>query len=126
MASINIDSIAAEISLAVQEYTQDVTKGIEQEVDETSKALTKEIRNNSPRQSGEYAKGWKRKKTSHDGTVVYVTYNKAKPWLAHLLENGHAKRGGGRVAGKPHIRPAYDRMIPEMERRIKAIIQNGG
>jgi len=44
----------------------------------------------------------------------------------HLLEFGHAKKNGGRVAARPHLRPAYDRHVPEMEKRIKKIIKNGG
>lgn len=126
MANIQIDQLADAITDSVREYTADVTVGIAQELDATSKRLVKEIRNDSPRRTGEYAKGWSRKKISSGGSVRYVIYNKKKGSIAHLLEFGHAKRGGGRVSGKPHIRPNYDREAPEMERRIKAIIQNGG
>lgn len=126
MAEIKIDQLAAEITLAVQEYTEGVTDGIVQELDATSKRLTKQIANDSPYKTKEYKKGWKRKKTTSGGSVTYKIYNKNKPWLAHLLEFGHVKRGGGRVEGKPHIRPNYDKEAPELERRIKAIIKNGG
>lgn len=124
--TVSIDNLADEIVSAIREYTEDVTAGIEQEVDSTSKKLTKDIANSSPRKTGEYAKGWKRKKVSRGGQVSYIIYNRKKGSIAHLLEFGHAKRGGGRVAGKPHIRPNYDRTEPEMMRRIRAIIKNGG
>ncbi|OMF70509.1 HK97 gp10 family phage protein [Paenibacillus glucanolyticus] len=123
---IAIDNLANKITNAVREYTQDVTKGIEREIDQTSKQLTKDISSNSPKDSGDYAKGWTRKKMSSGGTIRYVIYNKKKGSISHLLEFGHAKRSGGRISGKPHIRPSYDQEVPNMENRIKAIIRNGG
>ena len=128
MANIEIDKLAAEITQAVQEYTKDVSKGIMKEINKTSKIVTEEITLKSPRSDGggEYANGWTRKKNVDGGSVSYTIYNKAKPGLAHLLEKGHAKRGGGRVAGRPHIRPAYDQEVPRMEQKIKSIIRNGG
>lgn len=126
MVNISIDQLSAAITNAVREYTDDVTTGIEKEIDSTSKKITKDISAGSPRRTEEYAKGWTRKKTSSGGQIRFVIYNKKKGSIAHLLEFGHAKRGGGRVSGKPHIRPGYDREVPQMERRIKAIIRNGG
>ncbi|WP_010278809.1 hypothetical protein [Paenibacillus senegalensis] len=124
--TISIDSLAAEITNAVKEYTEDVTAGIEKQADKSSRAMNREIRNDSPRKTGVYASGWTRKKFGAGGVISYVTYNKTKPWLTHLLEKGHVKRGGGRVAGKPHIRPAADRAVAEFDRRVREIIRNGG
>lgn len=126
MASVNIDNLAAEITLAVKEYTEDVAGAIEKEADQASQRLVNEIRARSPRRTGEYAKGWSRKKQGRDGEIRYVVYNRAKPWLAHLLEFGHAKRGGGRVEGRPHIRPTADKEIEAFQQRVRAIIRNGG
>lgn len=126
--NISIDDLAKEVTAAVKEYTEDVTTGVAKEVDKTSKQITKEISANSPRRvkGGEYAKGWTRKKVVDGGSISYTTYNKRKPGLAHLLEKGHAKRGGGRVPGVPHIGPSVDGEVPQMVNRIKSIIRNGG
>ena len=87
-----------------------------------------EWRNNAASHSAKYHEGnWRygkhvtfrtlRKKSCIEGHI----YSK-KPGLPHLLENGHAKRGGGRVAGRPHIAPVEEEVIrtveSEVERRL--------
>ena len=124
--TVSVDDLAKEIALAVQQYTEDVSKAIENEVNETAKKVMKDAADNSPVDTGEYKKGWARKKSSKGGQIKYTIYNKEKPGIVHLLEFGHAKKNGGRVAARPHLRPAYDKHVPEMEKRIKEIIKNGG
>lgn len=126
--AISIDQLAAEITSAVQEYTEDVTLGIEKEIDSTSKEMVTKVKASSAFKdiTGDYRKGWTRKKVVEGGEVTYIIYNKNKPSITHLLEKGHAKRGGGRVSAKPHIRPTYDKLIPQMEKNIEKIIRNGG
>ena len=123
---IGIDNLAGQITTTIRQYTEEVSEAIERELDNTSKAVLDDIKANSPVKTGKYKAGWKRKKESLGGSIKYTIHNKNKPGLAHLLEFGHAKAGGGRVADKPHIRPAYDRHVSTMEDRIKRIIQSGG
>lgn len=126
MANVKIDNLAGEIVMAIKEYTEDVSAAIERELDETSQAVLEDIKEASPRKSGDYKKGWRRKKEGTGGSIKYTIHNKDKPGLVHLLEFGHAKVGGGRVEGRPHVRPAYDKHVPAMEDRIERIIRNGG
>lgn len=124
--AISIDELAVEITQAIAEYTEDVVAAIEAEVDATSKVIVDDIKANAPRKTGEYARGWTRRKGTQPGTISYTIYNRSKPQLTHLLEHGHVKKGGGRVEGRPHIGPAVDKHIPAMERRIEQIIERGG
>ncbi len=120
---VKVDDLAGEIVLAVRTYTEEVGAAIEEAVKETAQALIADLRETSPKDTGEYAKGWTAKK---EGPGRYVVYNKKKPQLTHLLEHGHAKAGGGRVEGRPHIKPAEERHVPQLERKIVQILERGG
>ena len=120
---VKVDDLAGEIVLAVRTYTEEVGEAIEEAVKETAQALATDLRETSPKDTGEYAKGWTARK---EGPGRYVVYNKKKPQLTHLLEHGHAKAGGGRVEGIPHIKPAEERHVPQLERKIAQILERGG
>ena len=123
MAVIKVDDLAGEIVLAIQAYTEDVSEAIDQAARDTAKAMAKDLRETSPKDTGEYAKGWTHRK---EAPGSYRVYNKKKPQLTHLLEHGHAKAGGGRVEGIPHIKPAQDRYVPEFEKKVQQILERGG
>lgn len=126
MANVSIDQLADAITNAVREYTEDVSAAIEKEVENTANEVLKEVKATAPKRTGEYRKGFGKTKRSGGGETEIYIWNKKKYRLVHLLEFGHAKRGGGRVAGRPHLRPAYDKYAAGLPARIEKIIRNGG
>jgi hypothetical protein len=127
MANINIDQLAAEIARGLAEYSQDVVEKVNVSSDKVGKAAVKQLKQTSPKRYGNYAKSWAMKTEPEVGQphkrIVHV---KAPHYrLAHLLEYGHAKVGGGRVEGRPHIGPAEEEVIREFTAAVEEAIKRG-
>lgn len=112
------NDLANEIAKQLATYTKEVEEEVQKAVDDVTKAAVTELKATSPKDSGDYAKGWARKKV--DGG--YVIHNK-KYQLTHLLEHGHAKAGGGRVPGRAHIRPVEEQAIADFTERVEMVIR---
>ena len=127
MANISIDQLANEIAKGLKEYSQDVIEGIDEASERIAKNAVKELKAESPKgETKKYSRGWTVKTEKKYGeTNSHIIYNKNKPQLTHLLEHGHAKRGGGRVEGKPHIRPVEEQVINEFTAEVEKVIKGG-
>lgn len=118
MTSIN--DMADEIMKGLTEYADLTNESMKKAVRKTATSVKKEISANAPKKTGAYAKSWSTKKTKENSHSLEMTvHSKNRYQLAHLLEKGHAKRGGGRVAGKPHIAPAEENGVQMLENLIE-------
>ena len=105
----SIDNLADEIMAGLQEYAELADDAMKKAVKKTATTVKKEIVANAPKDTGAYSKSWTTKKVNENSHSLQMTvHSKSHYQLAHLLEKGHAKRGGGRVQGKPHIAPAEE------------------
>ena len=121
MADFNLEKAVKDI---LQDYSVEVAKAAAEAVTEVSKEATKKLRQTSPKRSGKYGKGWASKVEKTATTAEATVYGKTGTYqLAHLLENGHAKRGGGRVNGNTHIKPVEEWAIKEVEKRIREKVE---
>ena len=114
-----IDNLAKTIMEGLQEYADLASEDVKAAVRKAGKNVKADIAANAPKRTGAYSKSWtvKTQKETANSLEV-VVHSKNRYQLAHLLEHGHAKRGGGRVAGTPHIAPAEEKAIKELEEEI--------
>lgn len=97
------------INQMLEETLAENEEALREHVVDACKVAKSDLRANSPRKTGDYAKGWAYKiKDTAEGSYHGTVYNKTDYQLTHLLEKGHAKRNGGRVAAIPHIEPAFE------------------
>ena len=122
--TIPVDKLAETVMEGLEEYADLATDDLKKSVRKAANSVKKDISANAPKDSGAYAKSWTTKTTKETSNQLEITvHSKNRYQLAHLLEHGHAKRGGGRVAGKPHIAPAESKAISEMEREIEKALK---
>ena len=118
--TIPIDKLAAEVMDGLEEYAELTADVLKKEIQEAGKLAKTQISQTATRKTGRYAKSWAVKKISETSNSLEVTvHSRNRYMLTHLLENGHAKRGGGRVAAIPHIAPAEEAAVQSLERNIE-------
>ena len=106
--------------------TKNTADELKKAVKKAGKTTKEDINSSAPVRTGKYAKSWTSRVTAESSVGIEVTvYSPSRYMLAHLLENGHAKRGGGRVRAIPHIKPAEDHAIGELERDIESALRKG-
>ena len=126
--AINIGDLANEIANTLSGYTENVAEGVKVAVDETMKELVADTKKDAPERSGRYKKAIASKVRFEDNYEKRVTWYVKKPFyaLSHLLEKGHAKRGGGRVKAYPHIENNREKAEARFTERVKEVIRNAG
>lgn len=123
---VSIGDMAAAIEKDLQRYSDIASEDVKSAVKQAGETVKEEIEKNAPVRTGAYRKSWavkKRKETSNSLTLTVHSRNRY--YLAHLLEFGHAKRGGGRVPGKAHIALAEEKGIRQLENEIERSLRNG-
>lgn len=118
------DKFAESLQKLLTEYADDVTKDINQLAKKFAQKGAKEVKSASGQfgGSGRYANGWTSKYEEGRLSAQGIIYNKNTPGLPHLLENGHAKRGGGRVGGRSHIAPVEEKLVKEFQKAVEKAI----
>lgn len=128
MAKITVDTFAEEVSKILKEYGEDVSENLEAVTKTVAQKGAQLVRNQSLStfgasvhlKKGRYGTGWTYKVEKSRLGVEGVVYNSKYPGLPHLLEHGHARRGGGFVPGRPHIAPAEEEIIKLYEEEVSA------
>lgn len=118
--TVTVDHLAEAVMKGLTEYADASTELVKQSVQQVSKEVKKEISENAPKRTGAYKNSWGTKKTKETSNSLTMTvHSKNRYQIAHLLEHGHAKRGGGRVAARPHIAPAEENGVTSLQEKIE-------
>lgn len=117
-----ISKLDSALNAILEEYKTEVDKDLDTAIKKVAQAGQKALKGNSRSTfggTGRYASGWS--VATEDDRVLHrksTLYNKT-PGLPHLLEHGHAKRGGGRwTPDKQHIAPVEEMVIEQFEKEV--------
>ena len=120
-----IDKLDDAIAQILDEYVEGVEKDVNEATVKVGKEGVKALKAKSKSTfggSGKYAKGWKAT-TDKTRLGTTVTLHNTTPGLPHLLEHGHANRGGGRTPGRTHIAPVETEIIEKFTKLVKEAVQ---
>ena len=122
---VGISGLSDAVLEILESYKDEAIDAMNEAVDNAAKTVQSEISNRASSlfKGKQYAKSWRTKETSHTVLSKQVTvYSPSHYRIAHLLEHGHAKRGGGRVDGREHIAPAEEagekKLLEELEKKL--------
>ena len=122
--TVSIDEMDSAIMDELEKYAELASDDLKAAVKETAASVRQDIQTGAPVDTGKYKKSWSVKNVHEDSeSIDLVVHSRNRYQIAHLLEHGHAKRGGGRVAAKPHIAAAEQRgnekLVTTIEQKLK-------
>ena len=122
--NVSINEMGDAIMEELEKYSKLASDDLKAAVKETAASVRKDIQAGAPVDTGKYKKSWSVKNVHEDSeSIDLVVHSRNRYQIAHLLEHGHAKRGGGRVAAKPHIAAAEQRgnekLVTTIEQKLK-------
>ena len=122
--TVSIDEMDNAIMDELEKYADLAADELKAAVKEKAASVRKDIQAGAPVDTGKYKKSWSVKNVREDSeSIELVVHSRNRYQIAHLLEHGHAKRGGGRVAAKPHIASAEQRgnekLVQTIEQKLK-------
>ena len=117
--AINITRLANEINRQLAMYTGAVEEDVKAAAKRTAMEGAAKLKTVGPTRTGDYRDGW----VAELKNGKWIVWNPTRYRLTHLLEKGHAKIGGGRVAARPHIKPVELQLIRDFEQRVREAAQ---
>ena len=122
-STVEIGGLADAVMQSLREYDDLSKDAIKKAVRKSARQVKSDIQSNAPERTGAYAKSWGVKKERENSQLLsLIVHSRNRYQLAHLLEFGHAKRGGGRTRAFPHIAPAEEHgkemLVEEIERSL--------
>lgn len=120
---VRVDDFGAALEDILHDYGENVTEATRQAVLKAAKVAKQETQAGAPvGKRGRYKRGWSvREDATSRLRTEAIVHNRTDYQLAHLLEKGHALRGGGRTRAFVHIKPAEEHAIKNMEEAVKKI-----
>lgn len=121
---VSVGQLSDAIMEGLDEYAELAAEEVKTAVRKAGKTVKDQITQTAPKRTGAYAKSWVVKKTKESSqSLVVSVHSRNRYQIAHLLEHGHAKRGGGRVSAIPHIAPAEktgeEQLLTDIEKALK-------
>ena len=119
MAEITIDGLSGAIASECRSDGKAVDKAMKVSIRKVSKEAVEKLKQDSPKNTGRYRKGWRSKVSEGSSTASAIIHNATDAPLTHLLEYGHALPQGGRAKAYPHIKPVEDWANEEAVKRLE-------
>jgi hypothetical protein len=117
---VSVDQLSSALSKNLKQYANGVGEDISGAAKEIMEDGLTLLRRDSPKAEGKYARGWRLKRQSNGG---YILYNATSYQLTHLLEKSHALVNGGRSDPQPHIRPVEEQVVSKFLSEVEAILR---
>jgi hypothetical protein len=128
VSNVEINQLETVISTELNRWAGKIADGVNQAAQITVKEMVQKTkqRKTTKLSRGKYARAIASRpaqQTIHARSHIW--YVKAPRYrLAHLLNNGHATLGRGRVTGDQHVTKAAEQAKTDFERRVEEVIRN--